>query len=254
MRMNRWGTWFVFGLWLAGVSVADAQAQGLQPYERGFVGVGFAVQSRSQTIQQQFAFPLYDEIARFEGPHVIEGGPTFDISGAVRLVGNLGVGVAVTRVNDNADVSLTGQVPHPLFFGRPRSASATTSGLERTEVGIHFQAVWFVAASDKVDLAFTVGPSVFRVTQELVQRVGVREVGTPFTSVTVDSVAVGGEKETGVGFNLGVDGTYMFTQRLGAGAFVRYAGGSVELSGFEGRTIELDTGGFQAGLGVRVKF
>jgi hypothetical protein len=71
--------------------------------------------------------------------------------------------------------------------------------------------------------------------------------------VSLGSVAVQSVKDTGVGFNIGVDGTYLFTDRIGGGIVLRYTGGSVDLDSDAG-TVSLDVGGFQIGFGLRVRF
>jgi len=76
------------------------------------------------------------------------------------------------------------------------------------------------------------------------------------SAVTVPSrtqninIATGSEEGTAKGVNVGVDGTYLFTPRVGAGIFLRYAGGSVDLPSAPG----LKVGGFQAGIGARIRF
>jgi hypothetical protein len=65
------------------------------------------------------------------------------------------------------------------------------------------------------------------------------------------------EKATGVGVNIGFDGTYLVTRNFGAGLFLRYAGSKVDLGTTPaGDPIisDLSVGGFQIGAGVRMRF
>ena len=55
---------------------------------------------------------------------------------------------------------------------------------------------------------------------------------------------------TSKGVNIGVDGTYLFRPWLGAGAFIRYNGGAVDLD----QVADVKAGGFQAGIGARLRF
>jgi hypothetical protein len=66
------------------------------------------------------------------------------------------------------------------------------------------------------------------------------------------NISVGNDKQdaTAIGVNVGADASYMFTPKLGAGLFVRYAGASVDFDSVE----DLNVGGFQAGLGLRIRF
>ena len=53
--------------------------------------------------------------------------------------------------------------------------------------------------------------------------------------------------------NAGVDFAYMLTEQFGGGLFVRWAGGSVDIPA-AGGTQSLGVGGFQTGVGIRVRF
>ena len=59
-----------------------------------------------------------------------------------------------------------------------------------------------------------------------------------------------GEQDWG-GFHLGVDVTYLVTKRFGVGGLLRYTHGSVSL---EGASDALTVGGFQIGVGGRLRF
>ena len=104
------------------------------------------------------------------------------------------------------------------------------------------QAVWF-RPSTKVDVAVSIGPSFIRVTQGVVA--GSIPPGTQSLSLAIAS-----EEATAKGVNVGVDGAYLFTKNLGAGLFIRYNGGSVDLPSAP----DLKVGGFQIGVGARVRF
>jgi len=58
-------------------------------------------------------------------------------------------------------------------------------------------------------------------------------------------VSVESAKATGAGFNIGVDGTYLFTRQYGAGAFMRFTGGGADITRPDGTTLSLAAGGFQ---------
>jgi hypothetical protein len=58
------------------------------------------------------------------------------------------------------------------------------------------------------------------------------------------------EKKTAASALIGVDGTYMVTENFGAGVFMRYVGGKVDLPS----VADLKVGGFQIGAGGRVRF
>ena len=97
---------------------------------------------------------------------------------------------------------------------------------------------------DKSDVALFIGHSFIHVTQGLVSGATIPS-GTQTVNLTV-----GSEEGTAKGVNVGVDGNYLFTRNFGAGIFIRYAGGSVDLPSAP----DLKVGGFQAGIGARVRF
>ena len=53
--------------------------------------------------------------------------------------------------------------------------------------------------TDKVDFAFSAGPSLFNVKQELIRGVAFSEIPPNFTSVTIDSVDVSRAPRLGLG-------------------------------------------------------
>jgi hypothetical protein len=57
---------------------------------------------------------------------------------------------------------------------------------------------------------------------------------------------------------VGADVSYYFTERFGAGGFLRWAGGSTDIEVLDAsnlrQEVKTDVGGFQAGFGARVRF
>jgi hypothetical protein len=111
-----------------------------------------------------------------------------------------------------------------------------------------------IPVSDKVEFGVSAGPSFWTVKQDFVSGVEITEGPPPFNTVDINSVTLVDESENAVGFNIGVDATYLVTRRLGAGAFIRFAGASVDMPTAGGGTVTLDAGGFQVGGGLRVRF
>ncbi len=159
------------------------------------------------------------------------------------------VGVGFSRVSDSADVAVAGTVPHPLFFDQLRGASAQASGLSRTETAVHLQLIYMAVVTNEIDVAISVGPSFFSVTQDIVSAVAVQEGAAPFEVVTAATATTTEVNDRAVGFNVGADMTYRFMPNLGAGLFLRYAAASVDLP-----STSSDAGGFQVGIGLRARF
>lgn len=232
---------------------SQASAQGSAPLERGYVHVNVGGQSGSHDLTQQGSFDQYDETGLFSNTTKVGGSPIFDIGGGVRVMGKIYGGISFTRASDTSSGQVTGSVPHPFYYDQFRPVTGEAAGLKHTETAIHLQAVYRQPVTTKFDVALSVGPTFFSVQQDVVAAITVAEQGSPTTGVAMTGVTKEKVKESAVGFNIGADGTYMFTDRLGAGGFLRYTGGSVDLGATAGKT-KLDIGGFQIGAGLRLRF
>jgi hypothetical protein len=150
---------------------------------------------------------------------------------------------------------VTASIPHPVFANEPRTAATNVSPLENYERGIHFIAGWEFDATDKIHVLVFGGPSLFGVRQDVVSDIAVQEGGAPFNTVTISGATLTRLSEFGaLGYNLGVNGSYMFTRRIGAGILVRFSGGTVDLTGPGGIALAVDAGGLDVGIGLRVRF
>lgn len=230
-----------------------AAAQGAAPADRGYVHVNVGTQAGSHDLTQQGSFDQYAETGLFSSKSTVGGSPIFDVGAGVRIMGKLFAGVSFTRASDTSNGEVTGSVPHPFYYDQFRSVTGQATGLKHTETGIHVQAVYRQPVTTKFDVALSVGPSFFSVEQDVVKAITIAEQGQPTTGVVMTGVEKEKVKENAVGFNVGVDGTYMFSRSLGAGAFLRYTGGSVDLGATAGKT-KLDIGGLQIGAGLRLRF
>lgn len=226
------------------VGGARLEAQGPPPRESaGFINVNVGAQPQRRTIQASQSFSLYDETATVTSNQPIKNGPMFDVSGGYRVRRRLAFAVGLSSFRSRGDGGVTASIPDLHFFDRPRIVTQDTSGLDRSEVGVHLQAVWFVPLSDTIDVSLSAGPSFIRLSQQ-VATVTVT-TGTQDINVLQDS-----QTGTALGVNIGFDGNLMFTPRFGAGLFARYAGGSTDLPA----AADVKVGGLQAGVGLRVRF
>ena len=72
------------------------------------------------------------------------------------------------------------------------------------------------------------------------------------TQVALTDVAVEEMAQTGMGFNVGLDFSYMFAEHYGVGGFVQYGGGAVDFAVGSGAT-SVTVGGVQFGAGLRFR-
>jgi opacity protein-like surface antigen len=233
---------------------ATARAQFIPVEGKIVVSANVGVQVSAQDLERNSTFDLYDEQASVDIFQEIKSGGFFDVGGQYKINKSYGVGLSYGFLSKTGDGTVSGSLPHPLFFDQPRQFNASATDLKRTEHSWHFQAVYYVPFIEKVDFAISGGPSLFNVKQQLIRNVNFSENPPGFTSVTIDSVDVVEPTDSGWGFNLGVDMTYALSGRLGVGAIVRYTYGNVEFNLSDNQTADYKAGGFQIGGGVRYKF
>ena len=230
---------------LCALAASPAQAQ-MTWTDKAFANVNFGLQEVSRTLEANSTFDLYGETGTLTTTQPIDGGGLFDISAGYKVWRNLAVGLGFSRVKSDADVAIAANVPDPNFFDRPRGVTGTASEAEHSESAIHLQGTWVMPVTDKIDVAFSFGPTIFMVKQDVATAISVTEPGPSLASTTIVN-----EDKSAVGINLGVDLNYFFMPRIGAGVLVRYTRGSVDLDAADD---DLTVGGFDLGFGVRLRF
>ncbi|MCC7126990.1 MAG: outer membrane beta-barrel protein [Acidobacteria bacterium] len=240
---------------VVGTSV-PAAAQSRAWEDRVFAGVSFGLESGSTDITDARTRTIYAEPASITTTSSFDSDSILDFQVGARVYGNVGVSLAYHAESSTAAAQVSGSIPHPLFFDRPRSFSNEIDGVDRDEHATHLQIGYMVPLNDKIDMYVYGGPSFFRVKQELVSDVAVAEQGAPFNTVVVQPTFQEFKKNA-TGYNVGVDLAYMFmttdTLRLGVGGFARLTKATAELT-VDGATVETDLGGFQVGIGARIRF
>ena len=238
----------------AGVA-KDANAQGGTWADRGYVNIGFGVESGSSSITDTMNLVIYEEAATLTTNTTWTSGSLVDAGFGVRVWRNMTVGVAYHQEENDTDGEITGSIPSPIFFNRPRTLAQDVV-LERKEKAAHLVIGWAVPIGEKFDVLVSGGPSFFRLEQDAVASVEIGERSSPFTEVVARPTIETRKKSLG-GFNVGADATYILWSnddvRVGAGGFVRFtkATGDVLMLVTEQST---DVGGMQFGFGGRIRF
>jgi hypothetical protein len=234
---------------------SQASAQALPWEGRGFLNVNFGLQMIAEDVATTTtSFTVYDETGKLTTAQTIDSqAPFWEIGGGFRIAGNFGAGFTYTRLSATGAAAVQAQVPSPIYYDQPRTVTATVNDLEHVEEGYHFQALWMLPITDKLDIVFSGGPSIFNLKQGAVTSPQITEVGPPYTTVnmTVSQATTTGSQ---IGFNIGADMTYRFANNFGIGAIVRYAAATVSLEPEGGDTSDVKVGGFQFGGGLRIRF
>jgi len=241
---------------IAAASLASqASAQALPWEGRGFFNVNFGLQVIAEDVAAtSTTFTLYDETGKLTTEQTIDStAPFLDFGGGLRLTGNFGFGFAYSRLTATGTAAVNAEVPSPIYYDQPRKVTATVEDLDHVENGYHFQALWMLPITDKVDVVLSGGPSWFSLTQGIVTSPQITEVGPPYSTVnmTVSQTTTTGSQ---LGFNLGADLTFRVANNVGIGAMVRYAAATVTLEPADSDPSDVKVGGFQFGGGLRIRF
>ena len=226
--------------------LAPAAFAQMQWTDKGFVNVSLGVQAPSHTLDTTTTFDIYGEPATQVASQEVGGGLLFDISGGYKVWKNLAAGMGISFASSTADLIVNAQIPDPVFFDRPRAVSTTLTDAKHSQTAINLTGTWMMPVTDKIDVGFQFGPTIFLVSQDVPGTIAVAEPGPTITSAELLK-----DDHTSVGVHFGIDATYLVTPRFGAGLLVRYSVGSVDIVGADDG---LTLGGFQLGFGGRVRF
>lgn len=244
---------------MAAVLVGVAQSASAQstPWEdRIFANISFGVDTGTTDIAANRAFVVYGETGIVDITASYGSFAIFDVGFGARVYRNVGVAIAYHTGSTKGDGALSGSVPHPQFFDRPRTVTESFNDADRDEHATHLQFGWMVPVSDKFDVFISGGPSFYNVSQEFITSLSFVEQGPPFTNVTV-LPGISRLKDNAVGYNFGVDASYFLfasdRMRLGVGGFLRFTGATAAFT-VDGSTFETDAGGVQFAVGARFRF
>jgi hypothetical protein len=235
------------------IGVRTAEAQVTRWSDRARVSINVGAQLTSTTFTSTTSFPVYLETSTINTSYTAAKGKLFDGGFLYRLSGNFGIGVDLSFYSERHDAGVTGSIPHPFFFTTPRSFNGTAAGLQRSEFAANVQAA-YVITSRRYDIAISGGPTIFRVSQDLVSNIVYTET-YPYDTVTFTSATTVSVDRTKVGFNVGADFGYKLSPNFGLGGVVRFSRASLSfpLTG-SATDVNADAGGLQAGGGVRFYF
>jgi len=233
-------------LLLIGFTLAFGSRVGAQGFTEGkvFINVNGGAQTQSRSVDNSFSIPIYGQTATIATTATIPSGGLFDLSVGYKVRPSIGVAFGFSTFSGDGAVAGAASVPSPIFFNRPASVTIAESPADHKERSLYLLLVGFVPVTDKVEVAVSIGPSFTHVEQSLITSVAI-PAGTQNVNPTIQT-----QSGTATGVNLGVDLTYMFIRQVGAGAFMRYVSGSVDLDSAPG----LKAAGFQVGVGGRLRF
>ena len=219
----------------------------------GYLSLNAGAQLARADFDTNVTFPFYTEQADFDAAYDAPSGLVIDLGGGARVWRQLAIGAAVTRFQVDGQAALDARLPHPFFVRRHRELAATITDLERVETAVHVQVSWLAPIEDRLTLAVFGGPTFFRVEQDVITGLDLRET-FPFDEAELGSAVRAGRDESAAGFNVGADVMYRLTRQVGVGAVARFSRGTVDVSTGAGQQSDLRVGGFQLTGGLRWLF
>jgi hypothetical protein len=239
---------------------APEPADGDDDDDRFFFSVNMGGQNKEQSFSSSSTFSIYNENGALATAQAIGGGTLFDIGAGMRVWRALGVGVGYSTLKNFNDASATVRVPHPILFGQSRTASATVADLEHSQNVVHLQVLWTLALTSRLHVTASAGPSFFTVRQTVATVAAPQDIDdpAPYNNLSIKTVTLTDVKDSPVGFNIGVDGTYVIVRvmgvGIGVGGFARFTSASLDFPTEATGDARLKAGGPQGGAGLRLRF
>ncbi|MBP7779584.1 MAG: outer membrane beta-barrel protein [Acidobacteria bacterium] len=235
-----------------GAPAATAAAR-RAPNSRGVFSISGLMQPAKASFTDARDISYFRETATRTGRYDIDGGYGIDVGAFARVWRNLGLGVSVSRVSRSGDAAYSGSYPHPFFFAQPRTADTIATSVDRNETGVHVSAAYLVTSPARFRLVLFAGPSFFSLSQDVVEEITATET-YPYDTLALAPGARSEISKSLTGFHGGADVSWYFSERVGVGALARYTTATKSGAIGTGQSFDLEAGGFQAGLGLRVRF
>jgi hypothetical protein len=233
---------------------ATAQLRKAPPKPARFtLSVSGGAQAAPNDVADHITLPRNLETETIDLKYPMKPQVLVDVGAAFRVWKNLGLGVAASRATGRGTADVTASIPHPFFFNQPRTVTGTEQGIVHAETGVHLQLQYLVPASGHLRFVLAAGPTWTTVEHEVANSLTVVE-SYPYDTATFGGAVTKLSKASAVGFNAGIDVTWMFARNAGVGGLIRYTRADVEIGAGEGRTLAMKAGGVQAGVGIRLAF
>ena len=248
------------------LTLTPSHAQSAVRDARAFISISGGLQALNGSFSERAVFPesggVYREVlsaaaaqeqARFESDYPYRSGPLFDVGGGVRVAPHFALGGGISWFNTEERARVSAQIPHPIFFNRDRSISGVSSPLTRSEMAVHLQAFVVVPATNSLTVMGFAGPTFFNVEQQLVTDVNFIHA-YPFDTATFSGAVASRESDSTIGFNVGADVTFYFTDHVGIGWLTRYSRATLELPSAGDGIVDIQPGGLHTAWGLRIRF
>jgi hypothetical protein len=196
-------------------------------------------------------YPEFQETARLRQRIDAVSAPGGELGLTFAATRRVGFAVAGTLSRARAGGALDAELPHPLFFARPRTASFALEAADRTEGALHAGPVLFASAAG-LALELGAGLSWTRAEVSVADRVTYAHE-YPYDEVAVRDVARRRISGTALGFHVAGAAARRVGSRLALRAGVRYTRAEVAPEAAD-TAVTVEAGGVQASLALRIGF
>jgi hypothetical protein len=215
---------------------------------RGYVVFGGTYSGGANDFSRHSPLRTNAEDGSFDVDYSVERGPGVSLGAAARVWQQLGVRVGFTRSSASTPSTLDASVPHPFFFNRFRTTSATVDNLSREETALHLGVAGMLPAGRRGVLSVFAGPSWMRVSQDTVRSFTYSE-SYPFDDITFSQAATARGSGSTIGFGAGAEFSFFFGRMAGLAATAQFVRTTLDVDAGEGTTA-ITAGGLKAGIGL----
>jgi len=202
--------------------------------------------------RQDKSFREYNEDATLTVQHQAKTGLGGSLGFEYDFSEHFGAIVTLGLVSRSAAATYDAALPHPLYFDQKRLVTGEVSGTSYRETTGELD-VAYLGKAGRLSYSAFAGPSFFSTSADLVNSVQYSQ-SYPYDTVTVNTVPTSSRSKTGIGVNLGASVDYSLGGILSLGGKVRYSRAKITLESGPGDEVEVDAGGLQVSLGLRLRF
>ena len=241
----------------AGQPAAPQRSTATTPAKTGrsFIAINGGYQVDDHAFSETREQDLNQEKMSWTTDYAIDHGGQYE--GTVGGYAASGFGGAVTYSfyqDNNSTAAVAARIPNPFQFNQDRQIQGQSASLRHREQVVHLSALYVVPIGSNLEIGVAGGPSLFIVNRDFVDSV-VYDESYPFDTATFNSTTTREVDKNQVGFHVGGDVSWYFTDTVGVGGMVRFTRATVKFpAAVAEQTISVDLGGVQAGFGLRVRF
>jgi hypothetical protein len=232
---------------------AERQEGARTPAQRLHFEIDGIYHAATQTMSDSASPTVYAETAALTADYGVPAGAGFSGSASFRFWKNLGIGMSVSSFSTSFTADVTGSIPNPFAFNRPRTFEGSVDDIERKELAIGINLRGFFQLTPKFAVSVFAGPTRISLTQDVVTSIQYTE-SYPYDTATFSAAQIATDKLDKVVFGGGADLAFYFTKAIGIGLGVKYHGGETEIVSLSGTSMTTKIGGAEFGGGLRLRF